>query len=228
MREPAASSLAVRDLAILCPTFYEANAIRRIAKLPRSMLIVTGPGSQGVQRAVSRVRDRVDRVLLAGLAGGLDASVSAGTAYAITRVLSTDGRRLDPPWVVRGLPTARLVTASAVVGSPPEKSLLGERTGASLVDLEGFAFADAASSERLRWGIIRAVSDAHDQTLPKGIDTLISPSGRTRYLRAIIWMLANRRQFADAPALIGQSWAGLELIGQALREALDDSGRLRR
>jgi len=225
MRESLASNLDHRDLAILCPTAYEARAMRRATRLPRSQVIITGPGAEAVRRAVRRVRDRVDRVLLAGLAGGLDSGVAGGAAYAVSRVASLDGRTLAPPWLVRGLPTARLVTHTTVVSTPAEKLALSASSGASLVDLEGFAFAEQASMERLRWGIIRAVSDAHDQILPKGIDTLVSRRGRTRFVRAAFWMLVNRSSLGEFPAIIGQSWAGLEIAGRALRESLDDGNR---
>ncbi len=222
MRDALASSAEVRDLAILCPTGYEARALRRAARVPRSLVMVTGPGADAVRRAVARVRDRVDRVLLVGLAGGLDPSVSAGAAYAVRSVRSFEGRGYDAPWVLRGLPTAALVTAPAIVESVAAKSELAARSGAALVDLEGFAFAEQASMERLRWGIVRAVSDGHDQELPPGIGELVSPRGRTRHLRAAIWMLVNRPRLGDLPTIVGNSWAGLELAGRAVREAIDD------
>lgn len=221
MRMTAVSSFEHRDVVVLCPTAYEARAVRRGARLHRSRVIVTGPGADAVRRAVLKVRDRVDRVLLAGLAGGLDPSAAPGTAYAVSRVSAIDGRRLDAPWIMPRLPVARLVTAPAVVSTPVEKTSLAIETGATIVDLEGFAFAEQASEVRLRWGIIRAVSDGHDQELPPGIDSLVSPRGRTRHLRAILWALVNKQRMGDMATIVGQSMAGLQMVGRAVREALD-------
>lgn len=223
MRDSFALSADHRDLAVICPTVYEARAIRRSAKLRRAQVIVSGPGAEAVRRAVISVRDRVDRVLLAGLAGGLDPAALPGSAYAVVRVSTPDGRRLDAPWLVGGLPQAALVTAAQIVSSPAQKTALSQQSGATLVDLEGFHFAEQANMERLRWGIVRGVSDGHDQTLPPGIEKLISPRGRTRHLRAIVWAIANKPHLAEMPTIIGQSMAGLQLVGRAVREMLDDS-----
>ncbi|MBM4113359.1 MAG: hypothetical protein FJ253_08305 [Phycisphaerae bacterium] len=223
MREPFASSAEHRDVMVICPTRYEASAIRRAARLRRSLVLVSGPGGDAVRRAVVSVRDRVDRVILAGLAGGLDPAVTPGSAYAVSRASSIDGRRFDASWIVRDLPNARLVTAPAVVSTAIEKSALSQRSGASMVDLEGYHFADQASAERLRWCIVRGISDGHDQELPPGIDKLVSPRGRTRCVRAILWTMMHKKHLEEMSAIVGQSMAALQLVGGAVRRSLDDS-----
>ncbi|MEY3026556.1 MAG: nicotinate-nucleotide adenylyltransferase [Planctomycetota bacterium] len=173
---------------VLCPLGFERRAFRRFGKLP---CVTTGPGADAIRRAFA-ARDRwpvaqPSMVILLGVAGGLDPALPSGAAVLIGRALADDGA---PP-IDSGLPflPASAVATTCIVRTPEAKAALRAATGASVVDLESYAFASCAHSAGLPRAIVRGVSDGARDTLPEGLDGLIDARGETRLSRVIASIL---------------------------------------
>ena len=169
---------------VVCPLEFERGALRKLGLESLCDLHCCGPGAEAVTMWVQRLTQRPRLVILAGLAGALDPQLQSGSAHAITSVIDEAGQCIsrgqfeDHSQSLIGKCT--IVSASASVTSPCNKDELFHRTGASLVDLESWAFATCARQAQWPWLIIRGVSDRADESLPHNIDTWVDRSGRAR------------------------------------------------
>lgn len=193
MRSHRDSEWDARETLIFCPLAFVARAVRRAAGLSRSRVIVSGLGADAMRRAMDAAPEMIHRALLLGFASGIDARVAPGNIYAVERLLASDGRRLDAPWVVEQIERVTMITVPEIVRTPVEKRQLADRTGASIADLEGMTFAAESVRRRWKWGIVRAVLDGPEQSYPEVFESLVRPDGTTRKLRAILWGLTQAR-----------------------------------
>jgi len=187
--------------------------IRSATGLPKRRVIVTGPGADAVRRAVDQAPDSIDRAVLMGFAHGIDHRVKGGDIYAVDRVMTPDGRQSIVPWVIEQLPRAAMVTMPEMVRTPEEKAALAARTGASLADREGAAFAAEASRRRWKWAIVRAVFDGHDIAYPDGLESIIRPNGTTSLLRSMIWGIRAQRSGPAMQSLLHGALVGAQRLG---------------
>jgi adenosylhomocysteine nucleosidase len=74
-----------------------------------------------------------------------------------------------------------LYSAGRVVSDPRDRAELAGRTGAAAVDMESAAVARAAAEAGLPCVAIRAIADGADDDLPRGIESLVTRDGRTRF-----------------------------------------------
>jgi Phosphorylase superfamily len=101
----------------------------------------------------------------------------------------------------------KALTSDTIVYSKTEK-LLRSESGASVVDMEGFAALDFLNSVGVKVGMLRVVSDGCEHDLPN-LNSAISPEGKLLPLPLALGML---RQPIAAIRLISGSLRGLKVL----------------
>lgn len=172
---------------VLCPLKCEARVLARALR-GKARIEVIGPGPEAAKSAIEKLsKNSPPIVILCGLGGGL---APTGPVPWVARVADHDGRVWDCP--VEPVPDAETVTLLGIdrpVVHPEKKRILAESFGASLVDCESHAFAQAAESSDLRWAVVRGVSDGPKHRLPDDIDQWVDSRGRMRIGFAMLRIL---------------------------------------
>lgn len=82
-----------------------------------------------------------------------------------------------------------------ILNSPHEKAFIGTKYGASVVAMEGMAFAEAAEALGIPWLSVRAIFDPMEQSLPEDFSP-ISASGKLNYLLLMQHLIHHPRTIA--------------------------------
>lgn len=207
--EPTAILAAMpRELATLRSRLVACNT-RRVAglrvtsgRLGRTPVWVAATGD-GATRAALGARELLSRlparrIVIVGVSGGLDRSLTPGAVVVASRVVR-DGSPLPAPdaeWLGRavalGLREATLVTSGEIACTARAKSSLlaelggEEKLGAAAVDLETAAFAVVAAEHGLAYLALRAISDTADEDLPFDLNRYRDPQGGVVPLRVAL------------------------------------------
>jgi nucleoside phosphorylase len=142
-------------------------------------VVVCGAAAVARER-IGRVLDEIrpSAIVLAGVCGGLDPSLSPGDLVLARSVLVPGRPELVPASplldTVRGalrrsgwpFVTAPLLTVERPLGSRREKTDVWNATGAAGVDMESHAVAAAARERGIPWIVLRAVLDPAGSELP--------------------------------------------------------------
>lgn len=130
-------------------------------RLPGAIVVCAGMGSERAMLAVDAAFacGSVSMLVSAGLAGGCDPSVAAGSVIEAGMVVdASSGERFATECEDnRGV----LVTTHAIAGVQ-EKQRLFASYGAAIVDMEAATVARLARAHGVPFRAIKAVSDAHD------------------------------------------------------------------
>lgn len=214
-------STAVRHRTIvICPLAHEAKVIRRaVEREEETELIVSGPGPAAVREAVYRAtaeRGAHDGLLiiLAGVGGGLAA---VEDVPLIGTVIDASGRRLAAECPGEGHEQRRAVVLlglDEIVPTPAMKREWHERTGASVVDMESHAFADACIARGVRWNVVRGISDGVDEVLPRQVMNWVDAKGRTRVVRSAFDIMTTRGLMKQVATLAKRSGRVLPKVGE--------------
>jgi adenosylhomocysteine nucleosidase len=135
----------------------------RLFENGEAALVCGGIGAESARRATEAVIREVNpvRVISAGFAGALDASLQVGDILEPCAVInSADGSRTEV-----GLGTGILVSSATVAGKE-QKSRFGKAYGAIAVDMEAAAVAQGAEARGVEFGALKAISDEADFDLP--------------------------------------------------------------
>ncbi|MEE2682224.1 MAG: hypothetical protein VX641_07630 [Planctomycetota bacterium] len=208
---------------ILCALEVERKALSG-SSLPDEVLVeCCGPGREGVARWAGAHR-RLDRpVILAGLAGSLVADHVPGDVVEVEAVVSPSVPRTETRWRLPdalGVPRVDGTSSTRLVNSRPAKRALHATLNASIVDMESLTFV--AKGIELGWtfGILRAISDGLDDTLPPGCDRWVDHRGRVS-IGAIAGSVLR------SPSLVGRlremnrvTNTAMNRLGAVLSEAL--------
>ena len=165
---------------ILCALQVERKALLA-SKMPEGIQVeCCGPGREGIARWAGAHR-RLDRpVILAGLAGSLVAEHGPGEVVEVQAVISPGIPRTETTWRLPeslNVPGVTGTSSTRLVNSRPAKRALHTTLDASIVDMESLTFV--AKGIELGWtfGIVRAISDGLDDTLPPGCDRWVDHRG---------------------------------------------------
>jgi nucleoside phosphorylase len=164
------------------------DAIEGILAGARVLCFAVGDGAERAAEGLrAALRERpVAALVVVGVAGALTSDLSAGDVV-VAREILVDGappRPTDPLLLAHavrlpGLRAASLVSAPRLVADPDAKADLAlrwRRTPAT-VDLESAALAEVAAEAGLPLAILRAVSDAADEALPRSLLAAERPGG---------------------------------------------------
>lgn len=192
----------------------------------------TGDGRRAAREGLEALLDehQVSHVVGLGVAGGLTDGLSFAHLVVAREVRDAEGliEAPDSEWIDRamtlpGMREAIFYSSDRIVASAADKDALGRRlldesttrVGAAVVDLESATIARTAVRHGLPYTVIRAVSDAVDETLPLDFSRFCDEDGRTLRGRVILHALARPWTI---PALLGLR-SRLRFCGQRLNDA---------
>jgi len=144
-------------------TIQHAGRRYRLFENGGAVLVCGGIGAEAARRATEAVIREVNpaRVISAGFAGALDASLQVGDILAPRTVINiSDGARTE---VDSG---EGILVSSASVAGREQKIRLSKAYGASAVDMESAAVAVGAEARGVEFGVLKVISDAADCSLP--------------------------------------------------------------
>jgi len=203
-------------------------ALGRLAGSPVAVL-VTGDGAHNARQSVEALLDAipVSRLLLIGVAGGLTGGLSPGQLIVAGEVVGAEsGSRYRPQpnaaenaAAAIGADPATVVTARRLVLTAAEKRRLwagrGRAATSGVVDLESEAVVEAAQASGIPWLVLRAVSDAADESLPGFLAECAGSDGAIR--RSAVLRHALRHPWALPSLLLMRR--RIDACGRALADA---------
>jgi len=201
-------------------------ALGRLAGRPVAVL-VTGDGAHNARQSVAALLDAipVSKLLLIGVAGGLTAGLSPGQLIVAGEVVGEESGsryRAEPNAAENaaaaiGAERATVVTARRLVLTAAEKRRLwtGREAASGVVDLESEAVVEAAEASGIPWLVLRAVSDAADESLPGFLAECVGPDGAIR--RSAVLRHALRHPWALPSLLLMRR--RIDACGRALADA---------
>jgi adenosylhomocysteine nucleosidase len=175
-----------------------------------TLLVVSGIGAAAAADAArALVKAGATALTSWGMAGGLDPTLSAGTIFLPSKVISADGTGCPTTadWRERLAATVAsqrpvthgiLLTSSRAIEALAGKAAAFHETGALAVDMESLAVAQIAAAHKLPFIAVRVIVDTAHDVLPRAV-VAASRSGHVRIWR-LIWALALRP--ADVSALV--------------------------
>ncbi|MEN8375865.1 MAG: hypothetical protein ABFS34_10495 [Gemmatimonadota bacterium] len=215
-------------LLILCPLPEEAAGVvarltdRGVARIAgveaawrgrlggrAALVCVTGDGpSRAGAGARASLGEGAGAVLVAGVGGGLAPGLDPGALIVATSILDeATGARADCASAAALAATldaeaAPVVTALHVAATPGARERLrgAARPAPAVVDLESWALVAAARAAGRAWAVLRAISDAADESLPAYLEGCRDEGGSVR--RAAVMRAALVRPWT-LPALTG-------------------------
>lgn len=152
-----------------------------------------------------------------GMAGALIDGLAIGDWVVADRLSGAVELACDPVWaaaLAARLPGARIggfYADGRMIDTVAEKLSLGERHGALAVDMESQVAGAVAAERRLRFAIVRCVSDGARHLLPHAITVSMRPDGGVD-AKAMLRSLASR------PGQVGDVARTTAGFAKAMRE----------
>jgi nucleoside phosphorylase len=187
-------------IALVAPTRREAGALGARA---------VGAGERCVE-GLARLLDeqRPEVLLIVGVCGGLDPSLSPGELILARRVITAERDDLAPdPSLLEAarkalrvggytFSSSTLLTVDQLVGTKREKIDVWNQYGAAGVDMETYRLAEIALARGVRWLALRAVIDAAAASLPPSLLHWREESDEQEFLRKLVrrpsdWLAAG-------------------------------------
>ena len=195
---------------ILTALRQEAKAVGRALRGVSDVSIeVIGIGA----RYLPPISGALSRVILAGLAGGLDPELRTGDVivepYPATLPLGARGGRVH--------------CSTSLIGTAAEKAALFASTGAACVDMESAIVRRATDGAGVPLTVVRAVLDPADQPLPHYLLKLTNSRGRLRPVALAVLLMRRPRVMGELMRLRRSSRLALAALGDAVRDLLADS-----
>lgn len=216
-------------LGIVTGIQSESDCLSGIAELGDVVIRCSAARPDYAHQCASELVDLgCDALLSFGIAGGLSPEVSAGQVILSSSVVLPNGESVhtDSGWrqrLVDKLSTDNPVVIDVTSGSETivadisEKNVLHRNTKGIAVDMESHRVAMVAREHTLPFLVIRAVSDAHNQSIPKSALGVIDVTGRPGYVKVMSEIL---RRPADIPKLIRLSGDTRQALSNLRRVAL--------
>lgn len=204
---------------VICPLQHERRLIRRAVGL-RAKIIVSGPGPDAMRAAVRALgEDPPPLVVLCGVAGGL---IETPDAPRIAHILDRNARSWHAPVLVPGdQPGVTVLALDEPIVTVERKRALARAYAAALVDTESHAFAEVATELKLRWAVVRGVSDGPNEGLPAGISHWVDAKGKARIGRFLGHCIMEPAAFAAALRLRRRSRRAMTAAAARLVELLN-------
>ncbi|MGA7952918.1 MAG: hypothetical protein WCA07_05285 [Gloeobacterales cyanobacterium] len=209
---------------VLVPAGAECQAVQRAMKKvqmgPQIVPIPAGP--RAMQRFLETEEDRPwqqsGTILLMGLGGSLSPDYAVGDGVLIDTVWNRFETKMPEAsscdsaltqWLAHRLPSVSVVTGvtcDRVITTVEEKRRLGDRYGASIVDMESAVLLQAMPHAQI--AVLRVISDDCHHDLPN-IGGAIGPDGAIRPIALALSFLQRPRA---AVRLIRSSRQGLKTL----------------
>lgn len=188
---------------------------------------LTGLGPSHATRAIyTLLSERPDFVISSGLCGSLRPDYRVGDVLVAgalsssfnTKPLRTDDSLFQFAAASGARPVDLLHTSETLVRLPREKALLAPLAHA--VDMESYAILEAAVAHRIPGVAIRAVSDAHDQSLPYDFAGALNDLGHLSFVHLLGQIARRPQQFPELLRLGRSSRAAAASLVDFLDEFL--------
>jgi len=160
-------------------TMEQGGRRYRLFENGQAALVCGGIGAAAARRATEAVFQEIrpGRVISAGFAGSLDASLQVGQVLEPRTVINAaDGVRTE---VGSG---EGILVSSATVAGKEQKSRLSKAYGANAVDMEAAAVAQGAQARGVEFAALKAISDSVDFNLP-ALDRFVASDGSFQTVR---------------------------------------------
>jgi adenosylhomocysteine nucleosidase len=166
--------------------------------------VVAGGGTpRGATDAANRLIAQGANALVSfGFAGGLDATLPAGTLVIPDTVLSEgQSYKADPALAARfgGLTGHCLIAGTTIAADVATKRHLRTKTKAHAIDLESGSVARVAAAHNMPFVTVRAISDPAETSLPPAALLALDQNGRVNLVRVLGSLL---HQPSQLPALL--------------------------
>ena len=226
-----APNTAPTSAVVVCPLEFERQALVRAGLEASCELNCCGPGAEAITRWLARRAEEEGSgerkpVILAGVAGALDAAHPAGSAWVIERLIGADGREWQPSFTGRVTApkdrTAVITSVMSLLTTPQAKRSAAESTRAALVDLESAAFAEAATRANWPWAIVRGVSDGADMKLPPTVEQWVDEAGRSRMSRVLGSLALRPWSLRGLMHLRANSRAAMDGVAELIRRMISE------
>ena len=196
-------------------------------------LIATGAGGvrarAGLRRALAGDAAGCERLILLGVAGGLDPRLATAEVVRVGRVVSlrADAAAGGAPAEhrVAGDASGVALTVDRIVADAAEKQALWQslgRPGAAVVDMESFHWI--ATLAELPTApphiVLRAVSDTAAVSLPSFLPLCVGPGGEISRVRVAARTLTRPRSLGALMRLRRDVRAAAERLADAVEEVL--------
>jgi nucleoside phosphorylase len=196
-----------RSLLILSPLEIEARAIA--AQLDgRARVEIIGLRAARLGKILAH-----QTVILAGLAGAIDPSVSCGD------VVLDEASSLDTGGLT--FRVGRIVTAEGIVSTAQQKADLFRETGGLAVDMEGVIVRDAAERAGASFVHVRAISDAADEAIDPALLGLVDEMGKTKRSSVASLLIRRPGKLMELMRLGSRSGLALRNLASAVRIITD-------
>jgi adenosylhomocysteine nucleosidase len=168
--------------------------------------------------AIAETYGHLDALVSVGWAGGASCGVQPGTAYEIGEIIdSVSGERYATSAVASPI---KLATLDHVAGRD-EKRRFAESYGASLVDMEAAAVAQAARARGIPFYCWKAVTDIASEDLPD-FNYFLDQEKQLRTRQVAAYALTHPRYVAPLLRMGRNSKSGADALAQALRRWMDE------
>jgi len=185
-----------RTVLLLAAEPFELKYVPAETGAVRFVPVTGGAGPRLAAVALSRVTDRFDAVVSAGMCGALDPSLRIGDVFV---AVSVNGETCCAPVAQTPYRTGALVSVDRIVGSVSERQQLAAE-GYAAVEMEASAVAGWAAKHTLDFYCIRAVSDTATEEFAVDLNAARDSDGRIR-VRHILGQAA-RRPLTIVPELL--------------------------
>jgi adenosylhomocysteine nucleosidase len=183
----------------------------RIARRLGWPVAIGGATAAGAIIAAERLLDAGCKALVSfGLAGGLDPSLRSGVLVVPAVVIAAGQHYPTDPQLsclLGGVSAEALAGVDAVLASAEAKHLLWCRTSAAAADLESGAVAQVAAKYGAALGVLRAICDPAERSLPPAALATLRPSGAIGFGRLITSVLVQPGQVQALLRLAGDGAA---------------------
>lgn len=198
MKSESRSLKSEAGRALVCFALKEeARAFQKLsAGDPGVSVLITGMGKENSRRVLlERLKGFTPSfVLTCGFAGGLNPELGIGDV-----LFASDDPNLRARLTTAQATPAKVFCATRIATTVGEKAELRRTTGADAVEMESAAFAEVCGARGIRFAIVRAISDAANDTLPLDFNELSNPD-LTLNFGKLVWVIA--RSPGKIPALL--------------------------
>ncbi len=214
----------------------EARAARALAR-GGGRVYRTGYGAERARAAgEALVAMGVHRILVWGMAGGLNSGLASGAVLLPAEVRDEAGTAwrmtshfhavlLRALSGVTRISTAPLVTTAHPVATPADKAALAHRSGAAAVDMEAAVVASIAAAAGVDCAVLRVVADTAHDTLPGVV--LAARSQRFLAAEVALRLLFRPRDLGSVRRLARAAGVACETL-TACAQALADTKTLQK
>ena len=197
----------------------EAAHFRQLARSrPDIEILLTGMGRRNAEKAIGAAlaKQRLQRVITAGFAGGLDPGLARRTVVfcaeketnLMLALLSAGARRV------------LFYCAEAVVATAAQKRVLHDNTGAQVVEMESQFIQALCREHEVPVATVRVILDTATEDLVLDFNRLMTPDQRIDGRKLAIALLKSPQKIPALFRLRKESAMAARALGEVLASAL--------